>query len=239
MIMKGKLFVTGLLAVALLAGVSNLKAQKIGAKAGVNIARISVSGSGDAYEAMIDNMSVLASPTYGLYLNYKIVPLLSLQIEGNYDPRGNKFDSKYFEYLNDLSVQKNTQASVSFDGEISEKLNYLTFPVLLKANLAFFHVEAGPYVGILLNAKSLLKGTATIDGVTFSYDEEADTKSYYKSTDIGLAAGAGMTFNLGPAQLVAGARYMMGMTNIVKEPVDDASAKHQVLTFYAGVAIGL
>ena len=48
-----------------------------------------------------------------------------------------------------------------------------------------------------------------------------------------------MTFNLGPAQLVAGARYMMGMTNIVKEPMDDASAKHQVLTFYAGVAIGL
>lgn len=236
--MSIKIIFKGLVVLALLALVPSVHAQKIGAKAGVNAARLSISGNGESIEARVDNMAVLVAPTYGLYLNYKIVPLLSLQIEGNYDPRGNKFDSKYFEYLG-INLQKNTQSPMVFDGEISEKLNYLTFPVMLKANLAFFHLEAGPYVGILLNAKSVLKGTATLDGQSYSFDQEADSKPYYKSTDFGLAAGAGMTFNLGPAQLMAGARYMMGMTNIVKEPVDDASAKHQVLSFYAGVAIGL
>ncbi|OFY16221.1 MAG: hypothetical protein A2X11_14390 [Bacteroidetes bacterium GWE2_42_24] len=233
-----KLLIGSLLALIVLSVNSNLMAQKIGAKAGINISRISYSGDGDLVEMAKDNMAALTSTTFGIYLNYKLIPLLSLQIEGNYDPRGNKFDANYFGYLFPEAI-KNSTSTISFDGEISEKLNYLTFPVLLKANLAFFHVEAGPYIGFLLNAKQITKGSATVDGQAVSYDKEVDSKDNFKSTDFGIAAGAGMTFNLGPAQLMAGARYMMGMTNILKESTGDATAKHQVITIYAGIAIGL
>lgn len=227
-----------LLALTLLCVNLDVMAQKVGAKAGINISRIGYSGDGDAIEQVKDNMAVLTSTTYGIYLNYNIIPLLSLQIEGNYDPRGNKFDPDFYTYLYSLG-SKSSSSDFAFDGEISEKLNYLTFPVMLKAKLAFFHVEAGPYFGFLLNAKQIIKGTATVSGQTVSIDEEEDSKDSYKSTDIGIAAGAGVTFNLGPAQLMAGARYMMGMTNILKDPSANESAKHQVITLYAGVAIGL
>ncbi len=233
-----KILIGNLLALTVLLVNSNVIAQKVGAKAGINISRISYSGDGETIEMIKDNIAVLTSTTYGIYLNYSIIPLLSLQVEGNYDPRGNKFDPDFYNYLYSLGSKK-SYTDFAFDGEISDRLNYLTFPVMLKAKLAFFHVEAGPYLGFLLNAKQVIKGSATVSGQTMSIDEEADSKDYYKSTDFGIAAGAGVTFNLGPAQLMAGARYMMGMTNILKEPSANESSKHQVITLFAGVAIGL
>ena len=218
--------------------IGGVNAQKFGVKTGFNLSSIGFTGTeSDIYSSAI---ATRMASTYGGYINLKLVPLVSLQFEGNYDPKGMKFDTPPI---------PNSQ----FQGNFTyyEHYNYFTMPLLLKVNLIAFHVEAGPYLSLLLSAREVKKGKVQIANpeggwIEEYYDEDNDLKPATNKTDYGIAAGLGTTFNLGPVQLMAGARYNHGLSNILKSPITDENGntlldmkKNRCFTVYAGVAIGL
>jgi hypothetical protein len=227
-----------LLSISLLLLIGNANAQKFGIKTGINLSSIGFSGNeADVYSSAI---AYRTAATYGGYINFKLVPLVSLQFEGNYDPKGMKFDTPPL---------PNAQFQGSFT--YYEHYNYFTMPLLLKVNLIAFHLEAGPYLSVLLSAREVKKGNAQIpnpDGgwIEEFYNDDIDFKPITNKTDYGIAAGVGTTFNLGPVQLMAGARYNHGLSNILKAPLSDENGniilemkKNRCFNIYAGVAVGL
>ncbi|MGC8866292.1 MAG: porin family protein [Bacteroidales bacterium] len=217
---------------------AKVDAQKIGVKTGINFSNIGFTGSeSDLYSSAI---AYRMASTYGGYINMKLVPLVSLQFEGNYDPKGMKFNAPPI-------------ANGQFQGDFTyyEHYNYFTMPLLLKVNLIAFHLEAGPYLSLLLSAREVKKGKIQVpnpDGgwIEQFYNEDNDLKLVTNKTDYGIAAGLGTTFNLGPVQLMAGARYNHGLSNLLKSPLTDPNGnvildqkKNRNFTVYAGVALGL
>lgn len=188
---------------------------KIGAHAGINLSTITGDMNG------IDK-GMKFGLTGGIHYNIKLIPFISLQPELNYDQRG--INQKYSTTL--LGV------TTSFDNTL--KLNYLTIPVLFRLNPPMLYIEAGPYVGFLLNAKNdmnlSINGTPTISQTT-------DVKENYSKTEFGLIGGAGLKFGLGPVKFNAGLRYTMGLSNINKD--DTYTNKNAVLTLLAGFTLGL
>ncbi|HEX6890099.1 MAG TPA: porin family protein [Chryseolinea sp.] len=107
------------------------------------------------------------------------------------------------------------------DGKL--KFNYITVPVLFRYNITeMISVHAGPQFGILASAKAEEE-----DG------DEEDIKDNFKGIDFGAAGGAEVVL---PAGLGFGARYVIGLNNVVEDQPDvDETWKNrtfQVYVFY-------
>lgn len=91
----------------------------------------------------------------------------------------------------------------SYDGgEI--KLDYINVPVLAKFMVAEgFSIEAGPQIGFLVSAK----------------EDGEDLKDFVKGTDFSGVLGVGYKLTSG---LNFGARYNVGMSNIIDSDLEDA-----------------
>jgi len=124
----------------------------------------------------------------------------------------------------------------SYSFENKEVLNYLNIPV--EARYEFGAEKIKPFVrgggtfGILLSAKSKTK--TNFNGQ--ENEDETDIKKQKKSTNLGLNLGGGVSFPLGKFRGVASVRYLIGLTNIVK---DDRmpSAKTRDLSYAVGIAL--
>ena len=118
------------------------------------------------------------------------------------------------------SFQSNT---IDFSSqEYEEKLGYITLPILFRYNINdIISLHTGPQIGFLISAE----GT---DYLGDSYDP----KEAYKSSDIGFALGAEVDL---PIKLGIGARYIAGLTDIVKEGEswDGYEIKNGVIQVYA------
>ncbi len=119
--------------------------------------------------------------------------------------------------------------------------NVIELPILAKYTFgedAFkAYVNLGPSFGYLMNAK--FKGKVEGGGTSVDFDEDADLDSERDNRlDIGLQAGAGIMYELGPGSLVLDARYGYGFTNYAKTPdgADRADFKSQSRTI--AVTIG-
>jgi len=89
-----------------------------------------------------------------------------------------------------------------FDGK--QTLNYITIPVLLRYNVAeIFSLHAGPQFGLLMSAEEEFDG-----------GDPEDIKDDFKGTDFGLAFGAEVDL---PVKVGFGARYVLGLSDIVEE----------------------
>lgn len=124
----------------------------------------------------------------------------------------------------------------SYSFENKEALNYLYIPV--EARYEFGTRKIKPFVrgggmlGFLLSAKS--KTTMTFNGR--KDEEETDIKARKKSTNFALSLGAGLSFPLGKYRGIASVRYLIGLTNVVKD--DRApSAKTRDLSYSVGIGI--
>ena len=103
--------------------------------------------------------------------------------------------------------------------KVKANLSYLNIPLMAKLYVADgFSLEAGPQIGFLTSAKYK---------VEFGGNEsEVDAKEEFESTDFGFNLGAGYDFT---ANLSAGVRYNLGLTNIVKNSGED-EVKNTVLS---------
>jgi len=90
---------------------------------------------------------------------------------------------------------------------------YLEVPALLKIALGTSstrpYLMVGPSIGVNLSSK--LKFSAS--GIS----AEIDAKEITKSTDLGLAFGAGVSFPVGASSIFVEGRYALGLTDIARE----------------------
>jgi opacity protein-like surface antigen len=111
-----------------------------------------------------------------------------------------------------------SQMGGKLDG-VSETLNFLTIPAFAKFKFGSFSAFAGPQLGILLSA---------------NYKDSGITESStadYKTTD--FSAIGGMEYVFGENFLI-NARYQIGLSNVIKEPILGESQKNNGFTFSIG-----
>lgn len=97
-------------------------------------------------------------------------------------------------------IQYSTQGAENAGNGDKYTMGYINVPVMLQYMFNNgFRIEAGPYFGLLVNAKDKLNGV------------NVDSKDDYKSGDVGL--GFGLNY-LSYSGLGIGGRYNLGLANI-------------------------
>jgi len=183
------LFVCSFLSIAVFA-------QKFGIRAGLNFSNASVSGF---------SPSVSTGLNAGIFLNFHVATVVSIQPELAYSSMGDKYT---------YSTGSGTTES------LSDVTNYLVLPVLVKVKLPLtgLAVYAGPQYGVLLSANRTLAGVSN------------DVKSNYKSGD--FSAVGGIEYSL-PFGLFGTVRYQAGLSNVSNDPTIDTQ-KNTAATVLVG-----
>lgn len=165
------------------------KAMQLSVKAGVNLANMSSDEENDPDR----NMKIGAA--VGAGLTVPLSDMFGIRAELLFSQKG-------FKYSQTIPFFGNIDASVA--------INYLDIPITAVLMLPGESVQplffAGPMIGIKMGDP-----TATVNGVS------GDADGKFKSTDIGLALGAGLNFPLGKNAIGADIRYTLGLTNINEE----------------------
>jgi hypothetical protein len=156
-----------------------------GIKGGVNFSNI--------VSEDIDDNNVLTSFNAGVYGNFPVGDILSIQPEILYSRKGGEL----------------TYDNAFATGATQFKLNYIEVPLLLKVNITDnLSVHAGPYFAYLIDAQ--VKNDANGDALDFEDNYNNDD---FNKFDAGISAGIGFDFN----SIGIGARYNYGFTTIGKE----------------------
>jgi hypothetical protein len=116
-------------------------------------------------------------------------------------------------------------------------LDYVQIPVFLglrvpmQGNGMRPYVMAGPYVGLKVGCKIKVSGGG-ISGSVNCDDPSVGLDT--KSTDFGLAFGAGVEVPMGGARLALGARFSMGLGDVA----DGYKARNSVISLGGGIFFG-
>ena len=124
-------------------------------------------------------------------------------------------------------------------------LNYLEIPIMAKYSLSLSnstkcYVNAGPYIGFLLNAHQKTSGSSIVyadaagtqpvsvnqqNGQTFSvpFDADIDIKNQIKSSNFGLTGGVGFSQGVGFGQIYFDIRGAYGLTFVQKDTKNGSS----------------
>ena len=206
---------------------------KIGAHGGLSIPNI----RGKETDIFSRGFASRQGPFFGIFMEKSLGPRLALVAELNYTSQGGLrkgLQPITMDLPPGLPIPPGTQLFADFRNETI--LDYLEVPVM--ARLAFgtkihLFLNAGPYVGILVRAKAVTKGSSALyldeggtipiiippDTQPLVVDLGADTnvKDSLKSTNIGLAAGGGVKYPVGPGEIILEAHFQLGLTTIQKD----------------------
>ena len=199
------LLTVALLAVALPAGAQSI--QVYGVKGGLSSATHG-GGFADLYERLDGDVGRRTGITLGGFLQFapESLPFV-LQPEALFTMKGSTLGG-----------------SGLVEREIN--MNYLDIPVLARfdfdAESVMPFVVAGPVLGILVGS------SGEREGVEIEVDDEL------KSTDFGLAIGAGVALD----QLDVELRYTHGLINVTQSDDEDESAKNRWIGLVVGYKLG-
>jgi hypothetical protein len=139
-----------------------------------------------------------------------------------------------------LSVTKGAEFDGGEGGEDSSiDIEYIAVPVLLHLPLTYGasfapYLIAGPEFAFDMGCEySSDAGDVDCDG-----EDMPDGPLARKSIDIGLSAGGGLAFAMGPGALLLEGRYTWGLTNISDQP-DPSEMKNRSAYVLAGYSIPL
>lgn len=188
---------------------------KFGVKTSVNY----FTNSGDVSEDLDYNLA----PQAGAYINIPFGKYFALQPELNYSRMGSKESSYATETEPGTYFAKHTNQTV---------LDYITLPVMLKFYPAKgFNIEAGPQLGYNIYAKNIDSNfKSTVNGPE-KIEVKTDIQDDLNELDFGVNFGIG--YELQDTGLNFGARYYMGVTNIVKDS-EDREVKNNGFTVGVG-----
>lgn len=195
--MKKVLFI----AVIAMFGLSSINAQnvRLGAKAGVNFATF----SGDD----TDDMDYVTSFHAGIVSEVMISNRFSFQPELLYSKQG----------ASDTYEDEFGKLETTYD------LSYLNMPLMIKFYIAEgFSIQAGPQIGLLLDAELESDITNKLDP-TRNLETTENIKDELNKTDYGVNFGITYQFDNG---LNFGARYNLGLSNINEGEDKDEFKQH-------------
>ncbi|HEX6309412.1 MAG TPA: porin family protein [Longimicrobiales bacterium] len=135
-----------------------------------------------------------------------------------------------------LSVTKGFEVDDP-SGDERLSLEYVAIPVLLHFPLTYGasfapYLIGGPEFAFEVGCD------AEIGGVEFDCDDAGADSFDRKSFDIGLSAGGGLAFAMGPGALLLEGRYTWGLTNI-QDDEQEAELKNRAAYIMAGYSIPL
>jgi hypothetical protein len=201
---------------------------QIGAQGGLSIPNIR-----DGDNVFSRGYSSRKGPFFGLFAEFKLGPNFSLRTEVNYDSQGGKWDGMQPVIIDlpNLPLPPGLLLYADFYNETI--LDYLELPLLAELTWGEkprFFINGGPYLGYLLRAKTITRGTSTLyvdDSGTpllippgyqplppFSFGAEIDSKGDINDWSAGITGGAGLALPADPGELIFGVRFSLGLTNI-------------------------
>ena len=162
-----------------------------GATAGLNMANISYSGSGDLDTDMMLGIRI------GVTADITLSDVLTLNTGAIYSMKGYSYEMEMLDFT--------TFTLSAVDVDIS--LNYIEIPLHVSYAVSDqFSLMAGPYIGLLVGTSVVIDGE----------DADADTDGI-AVMDLGINVGAGFAIT---DAISVNAGYQMGLTSIVEEDGD-------------------
>lgn len=192
---------------------SSAQAQ-LGVRAGGNAAGFTIgNGPGSDRTAMSRGLGYQVGVFYQLPLaaHLSLVPELQFSRE--------HFEAKY---------ARAADGQIYFEGppysHYNQSLSYLSLPLLLRATVGVFYLEAGPQVSLLVGGRTenIITSTSSINSQVF---EQAQATSSYHRFDAGPCVGVGVKL---PAGLGLGIRAYWGLTKLTA--AEDYSASSVLYT---------
>jgi len=201
----------------------------LGIKAGLSIPNLS---SGSTSNPLNSGYSSRLGPDGAVFADFHFSDMFSLQPQIEYSSQGGKKNGMQA-FPNTMGVGP-TYLYANYNSET--KLNYLLIPIMAKfghdLGMSNFraYVMAGPYIGFLLAAKQVNKGSSPIyaDAAgqqqlspAVSFDTTQNVKSSIQSMNYGIEGAIGVSYALGENGHVffeVGGNY--GFVNIQKSSAD-------------------
>lgn len=222
----------------------------IGVKGGISIPELKGGGTPQS-----TGYSSRLAPNYGAYINYELNTSWSFQAEVLFSGQGGKKNGmQAIDNVPNLPVPPNTTLYANFDNETI--INYLEIPLLASYTISggnsdfSEYVDAGPYLGILLNAKTQTSGNSsmyldqagtmplTISGFPIppqSFNAETGITSSIKTLNVGITGGIGVKLNIGSSQLDLDLRGVYGFIPIQS---DNSNGSNNTGALYLTVGYG-
>jgi hypothetical protein len=180
-----------------------------GLRAGMNIANqnISIGSLPQGVNATIPKLDPKIGFLVGGYLKIMISEKFGIQPEVVFSQMGYNQNNTESISNGNLTFNLNEKNIASF--------GYLSLPVMFRYNITEnFNLQAGPQLGILLSAS----GTTEISGAPagsgiINGSKTEDIKKGYSDIDFGGTLGLGVDFG----KFNAGARYYLGLSNLLKD----------------------
>ncbi len=216
-------------AVALALFAIHLNGQiSVGAKIGANFADTKVDG---LFENLAPEPTTYTGFNAGVVAEFPINQAFSFRPEINYIQKGFTVSQSFDVDLLGIDMEVGAKART--------RINYVEMPLLMKYSLgndrAKAYVIAGP--GIAYAAHAELKPVATfiIDFNLPAINIDL-SNDIYQRWEISGILGAGGEVKAGNGKLFADARYNLGFTNMLNNPVVDLRIKNQGFNISAGYA---
>jgi hypothetical protein len=233
--MKKLIFYSSLFILTLLFCNANAQDVSVGIRGGLSIPNLSAGGSTE--NPLNSGYSSRLGPDVGIFAEFKISNLFSIQPMLEYSGEGGKKDGlQAFPTPPELAPEFQPNPAPTYlyaNYNSTAKLNYLMLPILAKFGWDFksspirFYVDAGPFLGLLVSAKQVTtgssdfytdpQGTQALPGGPQSFDNTQDIKDQLHSFNVGLEGNLGFAYKLkkGSIFIEGGGNY--GFLNIQKD----------------------
>lgn len=216
----------------------------VGVRGGISIPNLS-GGTNEVSKGYTSRLG----PVFGALLEWGIKKDFALQFEVNYASQGGQKNGMQpiTNPPSQLPPNPNGYYYANFKNEAI--LNYLEIPVMAKWSWTNFYVNAGPYIGFLLNAKTKTSGSSNIyadnqgtQQVTpqpVPFDSTTDVKSDIKSANFGISGGIGFKQPVYHGHVFIDARFEYGFNSIQKNTSVDGKSHTGGVFVTAGYAFKL
>jgi hypothetical protein len=227
----------------------------VGLNAGSSIPNLRDNGGNDVSKGWSSRLA----PFFGLSADLAMTPAFSLEMDVNYAAQGGKrngmqplpFSSPELDAL--LQGTPYEGATLYSDLKTTAKLDYVEIPVLAKYHFGLakrFFVGAGPYVGLLLAAKTDASGPGAIyvaggaqelpnPGGWSPIDVRYDNKPDLRDWNWGIQGGAGYQQPYGPGLLGLTIRGGLGLMNLQRDTAVNGKSSTGVLVIALGYSARL
>ncbi len=207
----------------------NVHAQiSVGAKIGANFADTRVDG---LLGNLAPEQTTFTGFTAGVMAEIPMINALSFRPELNYIQKGFTVSQSFDVDLIGIDMEVGAKART--------RINYVEMPLLLKysigSDVAKVYAIAGPSIAYAANAELTPVATFIVDFNLPSIPINLDN-NIYNRWEISGVLGAGGEVKAGNGKVFADARYNLGFTNMLNNPIVDLRIKNQGFNVSAGYA---
>jgi hypothetical protein len=210
---------------------ANAQQIDLGARGGISIPNLSAGGSDN--NPLNTGYKSRQGPEFGIFGEYHFSKLFSVEAMINYSGQGGKKEGLQAIPVPAEAAQAVPPGTLYLYTNIKSeaKFNYLMVPILAKFGWDLgkspfrLYVDAGPFVGFLLNAKQVISGTSATyldpEGTvpvfpSMPLDKEVDIKDQLHKANFGISANVGVAYQFGRSNIFIEGGGNYGFLNIQK-----------------------